>query len=77
VVGSSERSIVVRSRRARAGGARSHETGEARVLMGGPGALYRGLNRFKLSKSIQIRSNLFQIILNLIPSKRVFPISKI
>jgi hypothetical protein len=40
-------------------GARSRETGVAGALTGGPGALCRILNRFKPSKSMQTRSNLF------------------
>jgi 3-methyladenine DNA glycosylase Mpg len=53
------RSVAAHGRRARPCGARSHEKGEATTLMGGPGALCRVLNRFKPSKSIQTRSNLF------------------
>jgi hypothetical protein len=37
------------------------------------GALCQVLNRFKPSKSIQTRSNLFEIILKLIHSKRGLP----
>jgi hypothetical protein len=53
-----------------AGGMRSHEIGEAGALMGGPGALCRVFNPFKPTKSTQTRSNLFQIILNLLHSKK-------
>jgi hypothetical protein len=53
-----------------AGGAQSHKTGEVGALTGGPGALCRVLNWFKPSKSIQTRLNLFQIISNLIHSKK-------
>jgi hypothetical protein len=59
--------------RLRAVSARSRETGEAEVLTGGPGALCWVLNRFKPSKSIQTCSNLFQIISNLIHSKKDLP----
>jgi hypothetical protein len=55
---------------ARAGGVRSHEIGEVGVLMGGPGALCQVLNPFKPTKSTQTHSNLFQIILNLLLSKK-------
>jgi hypothetical protein len=55
------------------GDPRSCETREAGALTGGPGALCRVLNRFKPSKSIQTRSNLFQIISNLIHSKKGLP----
>jgi hypothetical protein len=46
------------------------EQGRDGAQIGGPGALCRVLNRFKPSKSIQTRSNLFQIISNLIHSKK-------
>jgi chemotaxis response regulator CheB len=49
----SEQPRTSRGQQSKAGGVGSHEIGEVGALTGGPRALCRVLNRFKLSKSIQ------------------------